>query len=105
MAELDNEVIDNDYEDTDTTDVDTDNDTPDEIDYNEAIEWRKKALRLDKAEKRLVELKKQLKEKPNNETSTLSEQDLDLRDELSEFLANNADLKEYKSELLKYRKD
>lgn len=57
-----------DIDDIDTTmdGMDTDDtgatDTPDEITYEQALEWKAKAERLDKAEKRLVELKKQSKE-------------------------------------------
>lgn len=55
-----------------TTDVDTDIDTTDdstanEISYEQALEWKKKAERLEKAEKTLVELKRKAKELEKSE--------------------------------------
>lgn len=46
---------------TDVTDFDT-TDIYDEISYEQALEWKKKAERLEKAEKTLVEYKKKAKE-------------------------------------------
>lgn len=81
--------IDNDYEDNNETELTVD-------------DYQKEKTRREKAEKALVELKKQLKDK-QQETS-LDEKSLDLREELTDFLANNKDLKEYKTDLIKYRK-
>ena len=66
-------------------------------------DYKKERARREKAEKTLVELKKQLKEKEKAPETGLTEEKLALREELTEFLADNKDLKEYKSELLKYR--
>lgn len=66
-------------------------------------DYHKEKARREKAEKALVELKKQLKNKPDNAWNVLTEEKQALREEVSEFLLENKDLKEYKSEILKYR--
>lgn len=97
MSELDNEVEDNE-------ELETTTDAPDEISYEQALAWKNKAERADKAERKLVELKKQLKEKQTITQDWLSEKELDLRDEVAEFVRDNSEFKEYRNELLKYRK-
>lgn len=87
-----------------TTDVDTEIDTTDdsseEISYEQALEWKKKAERLEKAEKTLVELKRKTKELEKSEPTTkyLTEADLERRD----FLKANPELNEYTKELGEY---
>ena len=91
--ELEVETIDE-IEDTTTDDTNTELTVED---------YQKEKARREKAEKALVELKKQLKNKPENAGNVLTEEKLALREEVSEFLLSNPDLKEYKSEILKYR--
>ncbi len=91
-----NEVIDNE-------------DVIDDVYYDDETEltvddYKKERLRREKAEKTLVELKKQLKEKEKQKETVLDDKELDLREELNDFLADNKDLKEYKADLMKYRK-
>jgi len=79
-----------------------------ETDYNDnetdltVEDYQREKARREKAEKTLVELKKQIKDKQRG--TSLDEKDLDLREELTDFLADNKDLKEYKADLIKYRK-
>ncbi len=102
MAELENDVdVDNtDYEEVESYEDDT-QDTQEDITYEQAMEYKK---RLAKAEKKLVELKKQTKTQKKEETEVMTEKDITLREEVADFLLENKDLKEYKSEILKYRK-
>lgn len=109
MSELDTELS----EDLPAMDVETD--TPDDVDssepsdeitYEQAIEWKKKAERLEKAEKTLVEQKRKLKEyesKPqvSNEEAPMTKFDF----ELEKFIDKNPDVAEYKDEIAKYAKD
>ncbi len=104
MANLDDETLDNDLDFETDTSYEDETETPDEITYEQAIEWKKKAERLEKAERKLVDLKKRVKNKPETKTESISEKDIELREELSEFLLENKDLKDYKTDLLKYRK-
>lgn len=97
------------FEDT-TDDVVNDVETSYEDDTEDSTEteltvddYKKEKARREKAEKTLVELKKQLKNKEATPTNALTEEKLALREELTEFLSERKDLKEYKSELLKYR--
>ena len=91
-----NEVIDNE-------------DVIDDVSYNDETEltvddFKREEARRIKAEKTLVELKKQLKDKEKQKETVLDDKELDLREELNDFLADNKDLKEYKADLMKYRK-
>ena len=105
MAELDLDTTDDVVDDVETSYEDyTEDYTEDSTDTELTVEdYKKEKARREKAEKTLVELKKQLKNKEATPTNTLTEEKLALREELTEFLADNKDLKEYKSELLKYR--
>ena len=92
-------------EDT-TEEIDSYEDTQEEeITWEKAQEWKKKAERLDKAEKKLVELKKQVKDKPKEDTwDIVTQKDLELRDSVLEFIWTNPELKDYKSDVMKYVK-
>ena len=105
MAELDLDTTDDVVDDVETSYEDyTEDYTEDSTETELTVEdYKKEKARREKAEKTLVELKKQLKNKETTPTNTLTEEKLALREELTEFLADNKDLKEYKSELLKYR--
>lgn len=95
--EIDNEIVDN----TEVTETSTESD---EITYDTAMGWKGKADRLDKAEKRLVELKKQLKEQEAwkaNDSNYITKEDL----AIEKFIAKNPDLEDYKEALAKYSKD
>lgn len=89
-----------------TTDVDTDIDTTDdsaeEISYEQALEWKKKAERLEKAEKTLVELKRKTKELEKSEPK----EDVMTKAEYARmrFLEANPELNDYEKELGDYQK-
>lgn len=89
-----------------TTDVDTDIDTTDdsaeEISYEQALEWKKKAERLEKAEKTLVELKRKTKELEKSEPK----EDVMTKAEYARmrFLEANPELNDYEKELGDYHK-
>ena len=80
-------------------------------DYKKEKEWRIKAVNKyvlpakKLMEKYWVKTFEELEEKIQSKDTTtgLTEEKLALREELTEFLADNKDLKEYKTELLKYR--
>lgn len=105
MAELELDTTDDVVDDVETSYEDyTEDYTEDSTETVLTVDdYKKEKARREKAEKTLVELKKQLKNKEATPTNTLTEEKLALREELTEFLADNKDLKEYKSELLKYR--
>lgn len=96
MTELENQEVDN----IEIDEVETIDNEETELTVED---YKKERARREKAERTLVELKKQLKEKEKAPETGLTEEKLALREELTEFLAENKDLKEYKSELLKYR--
>lgn len=103
MVNEENEVTDDVADDVESYEDDT-HETQEELEditYEQAMEYKK---RLAKAEKKLVELKKQTKTQKKEETEVLTEKDITLREEVADFLLENKDLKEYKSEILKYRK-
>ena len=89
-------------------DVDTsyEDDTQEDNETELTVEdYQKEKARRQKAERTLVELKKQLKSKSSETTpNTITEEELVLREEISEFLSENKDLKEYKADLMKYAK-
>jgi hypothetical protein len=99
--ENDVDVLDTDYEEVESYEDDTQDTQDEDITYEQAMEYKK---RLAKAEKKLVELKKQTKTQKKEETEVMTEKDITLREEVADFLLENKDLKEYKSEILKYRK-
>jgi len=101
MAELENDDIDDIEENVESYEDDTQDTQDEDITYEQAMEYKK---RLAKAEKKLVELKKQTKTQKKEETEVLTEKDIALREEVADFLLENKDLKEYKSEILKHRK-
>lgn len=84
----------------DTTDVLTD--TPDEISYEQALEWKRKAERLEKAEKSLVEYKKKAKEL-ESKTSVSGEFITKADLAMDKFLDKNPDLADYRDELASYQ--
>lgn len=107
MSELDKDP-DVDLELEDKTPNPEKTETPEEktsYTWDEVMELKKKADRLDKAEKAIVDKKRELKDKePKKEDKTekqyLTESDLEVRD----FLKENPTLKEYKEDLSKYMK-
>jgi len=108
MSELENEIV----EDTpevdieETTTEDTSSDSSDEITYEQAMEWKKKADRLEKAERTLVEQKRKLKE--IEKSPALSNEDAPMTRfdfELEKFIDKNPDIAEYRDELAKYAKE
>lgn len=111
MAELENDVIDTDYEeidvDTDVEDVDTTDDTA-SITWDQAMEWKKKAERLDKAEKALVEKKKaeRLAKASENKNKPT---DINPRDEVKRLMAEerfyekNPEAESYRQKIENYQ--
>ena len=97
MAEFENQEVDEIVNDEVET-IDNEGTELTDQDY-----YREKARR-EKAEKTLVELKKQLKEKEKAPESTLSEKDLELRDEIRDFVKENPEFREYKDDLVEYAK-
>ena len=110
MAEVENDDVDTEV----TTDVETEdtsndsNDSDDEITYERAIEWREAAAkykeeadRREKAEKKIVELKKD--QKTNTNTSTTSKEDV--RKILAEerFYDKNPDATPYRSKIEEFQ--
>jgi hypothetical protein len=82
--------------DVDTTDTQSDSDA---ITYEQAMEWKQKAERLEKAEKKLVELKKSAKEsKPADDVYTKQDALVD------RFILKNPDLEGHEESLKEYLK-
>lgn len=99
MAEFEMDDVDLDL------DLSNEEDTEDSTEIELTVEdYNREKARREKAEKTLVELKKQLKNKETTPTNTITEEELVLREEISEFLSENKDLKEYKADLMKYAK-
>jgi len=80
-------------------------DSPDEISWEQAMEWKKKAERLDKAEKALVEkkraeklAKKEESQEPKDKGSFITKEEL----AFERFIDKNPDMEEYRDELEKY---
>lgn len=84
------------------TEIDTTDDSTDEISYEQALEWKKKAERLEKAEKSLVELKRKTKEleksEPKDDVMTKADY------AKMRFLEANPELNDYEKELGDYYK-
>lgn len=80
------------------------NDNSEEITYEQALEWKKQAEGKTKAEQKLVELKRQLKEtkKPDNVTIN-SKEEFDRFWEEKEFYKTNPDANSYKKEIESYQ--
>ena len=97
MTELDNQEVD----EIVTDEVETIDNEETELTVED---YKKERARREKAEKTLVELKKQLKEKEKAPESTLSEKDLELRDEIRDFVKENPEFREYKDDLVEYAK-
>lgn len=87
----------------DNEEIDTNDDVPDEIPYETALEWKKKADRLGKAEKALVEYKKKAKEleaKSETPSDVMTKADY----AMERFLEKNPELADYTKELTDYTK-
>ncbi len=97
MSEVENEV--EEINDDETTEIGSD-----EITYEQAMAWKQKAERAEKAERKLVEYKKLLKDKEATKDTWISEKELEMRDEVSEFVRENPELKEYRNDILKFVK-
>lgn len=97
MTELDNQEV----NEIVTDEVETIDNEETELTVED---YKKERARREKAEKTLVELKKQLKEKEKAPESTLSEKDLELRDEIRDFVKENPEFREYKDDLVEYAK-
>lgn len=97
MAEFENQEVD----EIVTDEVETIDNEETELTVED---YKKERARREKAEKTLVELKKQLKEKEKAPESTLSEKDLELRDEIRDFVKENPEFREYKDDLAEYAK-
>lgn len=97
MAEFENQEVD----EIVTDEVETIDNEETELTVED---YKKERARREKAEKTLVELKKQLKEKEKAPESTLSEKDLELRDEIRDFVKENPEFREYKDDLVEYAK-
>jgi hypothetical protein len=92
MAELDTEEIVETPEIEEET-IEIEESSDDDITYEQAMEWKKKAESLAKAEAKIVELKKTTKSNPaKTENKTETNQDLELR----LFFIENPELKEDK---------
>lgn len=111
MSELENEIVEDtpelDIEETNTED--TSSESSDEITYEQAMEWKKKAERLEKAERTLVEQKRKLKEIEKTEkTADLSDEDRPMTKfdfEVEKFIDKNPEIAEYRDDLVKYAKE
>lgn len=101
-----------------TTDVETEDNTTDSssevstqedityISFEQAIEWKKKAERLEKAEKTLVDQKRKLKELENRSTATSEDAPMTKFDfELEKFIDKNPEVSEYRDEIAKMAKE
>jgi len=87
-------------------DTSFEDDTQDNTETELTVEdYQKEKARREKAEKSLVELKKQLKSKPAEEVKGITPKDLDLRDEVRDFIRENADFKDYQDDIMKHRKN
>lgn len=105
MDELENDVT---YDVTDDVETSYEEDTTNYDTETELTvdDYKKEKARREKAEKALVDLKKQLKTKPEKEAQNLlSEKDLDLRDEVRDYVKDNPELKDYKDDIIKHRKN
>jgi len=109
MSELENEIVEDtpevDVEETNTDETTVESNPSDEITYEQAMEWKKKAERLEKAEKTLVEQKRKLKEiekqpQMSNEDVPMTRFDF----EVEKFIDKNPEMAEYRDELVKYAK-
>lgn len=110
MSELENEIVEDtpelDIEETNTED--SSSDSSDEITYEQAMEWKKKAERLEKAERTLVEQKRKLKEIEKTEKTVDLSDDVPMTKfdfEVERFLDKNPDKAEYRNEIVKYAKE
>lgn len=109
MSELDVPEVDEVPTDVET-EIDTDSSNeetnPDEITVEQALEWKKKAERLEKAEKTLVDQKRKLKELENRSTSNNEDAPMTKFDfELEKFIDKNPEVSEYRDEIAKMAKE
>lgn len=101
VNEMENQDLEDQIDDLETETSDLEDQIDDEVELT-VDDYNKLKREHEKATKKLVELKKQLKTQ-TKETPMLTEEKLALREEVSEFLLDNKDYKEYKTDLLKYR--
>jgi len=110
MSEVEIETVEDtpelDIEETNTDESFDSSDSSDEITYEQAMEWKKKADRLEKAERTLVEQKRKLKEiekqpQTSNEDAPMTRFDF----EVEKFIDKNPEIAEYRDELVKYAKE
>ena len=100
MSELNDETV----EDTTDVEVEETETTSDDITYEQAMEWKKKADRLEKAEKTLVDQKRKLKElesNPKSDDAPMTKFDF----ELEKFIDKNPEVSEYRDEIAKMAKE
>jgi len=72
----------------------------DEVSYEQAMEWKRKAESLEKAEKTIVDLKKKIKSPVKIDWEFVSKSEM----ELTVHLMQNPELQEYKEEIQAYLK-
>lgn len=86
------------------TSVETNEEQSSDITYEQALDWKQKAERLEKAEKALVDYKKQLKEIKKAPISQSGDPEAIVRKIYSEekFFDSNPELKEFKEKLTEY---
>lgn len=105
MAELEQEI------EVETPEVEVETDQDDliedhddsEVTYEQAMEWRKKALRLEKAEKKLVELKKASKTIKNESASVSSKEEVKQILAEERFYEKNPDALAYQEKIEGYK--
>ena len=105
MANLEQEDIEIDVEE-ETPEEETPEEVEDgseEITYEQALEWKKKAERLDKAEKALIERKKAEKQKKKEDAPINSKDEVKRIFAEEKFYDKNPDAEAYRKEIERYQ--